>query len=395
MGADERGLVLEIRGKEAIVLTPQGEFRRVRVPQPFPSIGEEIMLPPASSWTWARMKFAATAVALVFLAWGLSRIFSPGILARQQPAFYVAIDINPSLELVLNTQEKVMEANSLNTDGKVLLEGLNLRGQDVQDALRTLAKVALEKGYLRPGEEGFLLVSVVPGKETEEGIEAGDRLAGRLAKVAEEVLRAERVEPVVKAGTFKVELRKQAARLGLSPGKYALFLKALEAGLPVTVEALKERGALKALRQAGADPQKLWDSIVPDVRDKGEQHFNPVSPKEGSHVLERENRENKEGLPKKNLPPLPEGRLEEKPSRESPGVEKEGQDIGTAQKRGETGKAPIVFPKREETPGKKGDAFSPQDIKVNPEHPSKGVRIPERMEENKEGNRGIKEQSKE
>lgn len=388
MGGDERGLVLEIQGKEVIVLTPQGEFRRVRAPQPCPSVGEEVMLPPVSSWTWSRVKLAMAVMTLVFLAFGFSRIFGFIGLAGKEPYFYVAVDINPSLELILNKQEKVMEAKPLNMDGKVLLEGLNLKEQDVEEALKIISKAALEKGYLRQGEEGFFLISVVPGKGKEtEGL---DQLAGKLAKVAEGVLQAEHVEVIVRAGTFKVELREQAARLGLSPGKYALYLKALEAGLPVTVEELKEKGALKALRQAGADPQKLWDSTSVNVKGKEKQYLSPVNPEAGSQGLEKENRGNKESLPEKDLPSRPEKRPEEKPPRGISGGEKEAQDVGIVEKRVEGGKSSRRSLEVEEIPERKGGSSGPQDIKVDPRHSGKNVGIPGRPEENKGESIGIK-----
>jgi|GEM_PF-3492767 len=383
MKGDERGLVLEIQGQEVIVLTPGGEFRRVKAPQPFPKVGEEIMLPPTSSWMWSRVRLTFAVAALIFLAFGLARIFGPGGLAIEKPSLYVAVDINPSLELALNKEERVVEANSLNTEGKVLLEGLNLRGQHVQDAIRIISKAALEKGYLHPGEEGFLIISVVAEEETEEEIEALDQLAGNLAKAAEEVLQAKHVKAIVKANTFEVELRKQAAKLGLSPGKYALYLKALEAGIPVTVEELREQGALKALRRAGLDPRNLLDSVLPGARGKGKQSLAPVNSEEGIRGVQGENKE-------KPLPP--EGRTEKKLPEGIPSGEGGAQDIEGAEEKIERGKGSREAPKAVGPSQGQEGLDSPRGIKGGNVYPSKDTTIPGRLEESKggEGRKGGK-----
>ncbi|MCG0277510.1 MAG: anti-sigma factor domain-containing protein [Thermanaeromonas sp.] len=309
MGDDERGLVLDIQGKEVIVLTPQGEFRRVKAPHSLPGIGEEITLPSASPRMWVGVRLALAVAALIFLAFGLARVLEPGGVALAQPSFYVAVDINPSIELAVDKEEKVIEASPLNADGKDLLEGLKLKGQKVQDAIRTVTRAALEKGYLKPGEDGFLMISVISGQEmeAEEEIKALDKLAGNLARAAEEIVKAGHVEAKVKAGAFNMELREEAAKLGLSTGKYALYLKTLETGVPITVEELKEKGMLKTLRSRGADPGELLDSVLSDFVGKGKENLEPGSSQAGNRGVKGEDKGNKEGLAKEKLQPQERG----------------------------------------------------------------------------------------
>ena len=55
------------------------------------------------------------------------------------PFSYVSIDVNPSLELVLNRFDWVIEAKAYNEDGKDLLENLDLNGKSVKDAILCIA----------------------------------------------------------------------------------------------------------------------------------------------------------------------------------------------------------------------------------------------------------------
>ncbi len=61
---------------------------------------------------------------------------------------YVTIDINPSVELIVNGNEKVVYANALNEDAEVLLAELDLIGMDVEAATDLIIETAIALGYI-------------------------------------------------------------------------------------------------------------------------------------------------------------------------------------------------------------------------------------------------------
>lgn len=79
---------------------------------------------------------------------------------------YLAIDINPSVELTLDENEKVLSVKALNDDGKVLLFKADVVGDSVTQATETLANLAVELGFITDLNNGISL-SVIGDNEDE------------------------------------------------------------------------------------------------------------------------------------------------------------------------------------------------------------------------------------
>jgi len=261
VAGSERGLVLEIRGRQAVVVTPEGQFRRVALDGPVPEVGEEIILPPRASRgiPWYRVAVAAAALLfiLAFIVPGTAGLFG----GTGEVAYYISVDINPSVELAADRRERVVEARALNPEGEALLEGLRLERVRIQEAVAELAREAGRKGYFPAPGEGLLLLAVVPAADAGGGLEAGANLAARLKAAAEQALEENGVVPVVEAAAMQPSLREHASRAGLSSGKYAVLLESLAQGVPVRGESLKEEGIPEVLRKAGADWREILRSL--------------------------------------------------------------------------------------------------------------------------------------
>lgn len=84
---------------------------------------------------------------------------------------YVTMDINPSIELVVDQNNKVISVSAANEDGDVMLYGeTGIVGVDVSDASNKILDLAVEYGFLTESNSG-VSVSVVSDKsENEETI---------------------------------------------------------------------------------------------------------------------------------------------------------------------------------------------------------------------------------
>jgi len=82
---------------------------------------------------------------------------------------YVTVDINPSVELVINQREKVIYVNALNEDAEVLLLDLDLIGLDVDDAMDLIIEKSIALGYIDVDAEETI-VSVSTASNTELGL---------------------------------------------------------------------------------------------------------------------------------------------------------------------------------------------------------------------------------
>lgn len=73
---------------------------------------------------------------------------------------YVTIDINPSVELIVSPNDKIVQANALNEDAEVLLSELDLIGMDLNDAVDLIIQTAIELGYISVDEDEQTFVEV-------------------------------------------------------------------------------------------------------------------------------------------------------------------------------------------------------------------------------------------
>ena len=69
----------------------------------------------------------------------------------------VSIDVNPSIELEVNRQEKVLKANPLNEDAKTLLDGMELEGTNLKTAVNAVIGSMVQNGYLTADANSILL----------------------------------------------------------------------------------------------------------------------------------------------------------------------------------------------------------------------------------------------
>lgn len=83
-----------------------------------------------------------------------------------QAKTYVAIDVNPSVELTLDANEKVLSVKALNEDGSVLLFNADVIGDDVEKATEELVELAKSLGFITESNNS-VSVSVCGEKDGE------------------------------------------------------------------------------------------------------------------------------------------------------------------------------------------------------------------------------------
>ena len=76
----------------------------------------------------------------------------------------VNVDVNPSVSLVIDEDEKVLSVSGNNDDGKLVISGEAIVGKSLEDALKVIIEIETETGYLVSGnaeiDENHIAVSV-------------------------------------------------------------------------------------------------------------------------------------------------------------------------------------------------------------------------------------------
>ncbi|MHB1314078.1 MAG: anti-sigma-I factor RsgI family protein [Christensenellales bacterium] len=150
---------------------------------------------------------------------------------------YVSVDINPSIRLILQNGV-VTEAGAFNDDGSEILITTPVVNMTAEQAIETLINAFSQQGYLSAADTDASLVITVCG-ENQEGI------LTNLETKAQESLTALGLQCNVVAQTIKNEVVNEAAKYGLSAGRYML-LQYLAKQENITMEAAVEKyGTMK------------------------------------------------------------------------------------------------------------------------------------------------------
>ena len=228
--------MLSWHGGKAQVLDTDGRFITVRCPNQV-AVGHELNL---SGVHTGLLKHVAAACVLIALCGGIW--FDSYALA------YVAIDISPSLELGVNWRDKVVSVKALNEEADQMIVEHNPKGLQIDVAVAEIMRQSLKT---LPAESEPMAIISVSGKSKADAIK--DKVQEAVQKELTKENKSNQVVGVVVPAT----IRQEAKDSGVSPGQYALALKATEKGSTVTAEEIRGQGLQKALENAGADPKKV------------------------------------------------------------------------------------------------------------------------------------------
>lgn len=64
----------------------------------------------------------------------------------------VQVDVNPSIEMVVDEKNQVLSVRGLNDEGKMVLEGEAFIGKNVDDVVGEIIRIETELGYLVVGK---------------------------------------------------------------------------------------------------------------------------------------------------------------------------------------------------------------------------------------------------
>ncbi|MBQ8374193.1 MAG: hypothetical protein IJX98_01295 [Clostridia bacterium] len=180
------------------------------------------------------------------LSIALSGVMLSGLLAACAPETeeasaesFVSIDVNPSVSLVLDENEKVLSVIAENEDAQVMIYNENIEGLSVEEATKKIADLAVELGYLNENNRG---VSV-----TAQGEIDASALEDSVKQSFEAAVSAEGKDFAVNVtaeGLFssvrEVEMLNAELNLDLTVGEYELIVQAQAADGSLSVEAAAE-----------------------------------------------------------------------------------------------------------------------------------------------------------
>lgn len=113
------------------------------------------------------MKRLSIVLSFVVMLTGLAAVFGACQKTADAAQTYVALDINPSVEFVLDDKERVVAVKAANKDAEILLYGAEgIVGAKISDASKRVAELAIAYGFVT--EENATINVTVSGKSADE-----------------------------------------------------------------------------------------------------------------------------------------------------------------------------------------------------------------------------------
>lgn len=296
-----KAVVVEIKGKHMVVMDQQGCFHQMKYNKTS-GLGDEILMPgstKAGKLIYFRKLAAVAAVLLVVAGTGY------GVSSYYTPYTYVDIDINPSLELVLNRYSRVLDVECLNEDaGRIAPRPSEFKNKKASIAVEQLLENARKEKIISEDNENALLFTV-SGKNDS----SVTRINHDLEKAARNRLTKMKVKcEVLPPEKVTLNKREEARKKKVSPGRIILYerLKELKPDTEIEdVQKMTVRDTLKLIkeyRKAKKDkegPTQIRETEKPDNTDRNVKNTNEDLQKRGENPVK--NRINKDKSSNDNI----------------------------------------------------------------------------------------------
>lgn len=131
----------------------------------------------------------------------------------------VFLDVNPSIEISMNSAERVLKVTPLNKDGEIVIGKMDLGGSNIDVALNAIIGSMLKNGYIDEAKNSILLT--VDNKDKNKG----EALKLKLTSEIEDMLKMGKVKGAILGQTASKteEVTKLAKEYGITEGKVQLI----------------------------------------------------------------------------------------------------------------------------------------------------------------------------
>ncbi|TCP62481.1 anti-sigma factor domain-containing protein [Baia soyae] len=295
-----RGIILEVKEKHWIVMSPDGSFEKVNNIDPLAQVGEEVELPRVVERKPSRLKkkwlvpiggvATAAACAAMFL---FSSLFSEETHAAET---YFYVDINAGMKIGINEENDVVsiaamdkgDARAQNLATK-LNKNLKKDKQSISRFTKQMIREAEREGLIDANDT--IILSLFDD----------DEYRSEQEEIQKEFIAQTNFHQVTLAAiTLPAEARGQVKSKNLTPSKYAVWELAKKEGQPIPIKELKSKPISEVVQE-----NKSIENILADKKQIELKQFKSVVPQtEGSDLLKKQSddKSNHELVPSPSSP---------------------------------------------------------------------------------------------
>ena len=193
----------------------------------------------------------------------------------------IDIDINPSVEITANKQDRVIDALAINEDALVVLKDMDLKGADLDVAVNAILGSMLKNGYLNKDTDGEILVTVKNNDQNK-----AKTVKAQILSNIESVLKDEHISATVinqSASNEDKDANEFATKHNISIGKALFILNLCNKDNSLNASELASKSIIeisKIVKDKKIDISDIVDydysdstieNIAEDIEDKNEE----------------------------------------------------------------------------------------------------------------------------
>ncbi|MDD8001611.1 anti-sigma-I factor RsgI family protein [Bacillus cereus] len=276
-----KGIVMDIKKHSVVVLTPNGEFITCKRKGDSCMIGEEISFDEqeqkASRFSIPYFLKPASLLVACFLCALLFFYNQP----EEKVFAYVSVDINPSLEVSVTKDLRVIDLQACNDDGRRILKELKQwENKQLQEVIRTIIKQSQEDKYLT-NDKQVMLTAVAKDKLLEPQLE----------KVMKELKKEYELKHItVEYQNSTMQVRENARKAGVGTGVY---IKQEEEKKKALIQPATPSNEVKNQEEVQSKPESSPDASQNLSPVKGKEYEKPEH-KEQKKIEEQPTKQIKE-----------------------------------------------------------------------------------------------------
>ena len=251
------GTVMELKGRSAVLLTDDCDF--VKIPRTDEmELGQRITYKEKKQvLPFRRMnKRLLGALIAACIMIGVLGIYFSLTPIYEEPYAYLTVDINPSIELAIDREYKVIGWNTFNIDGESVIRRLQLKGESIDLALVGIMNEARTQGFFKDYEVGAVLLTAIPNEKYDDfnsnKKQVTEDLTLLVGKEEKTIEKLEGSKVNITTETLSPEIRAKAKKKKISAGRQYLMNNAEKSGSKnITEEDIKKANITKLLMDHG------------------------------------------------------------------------------------------------------------------------------------------------
>lgn len=177
---------------------------------------------------------------------------------------YVAVDINPSIEFIVDEDDIITSFNLVNDDALILCADVDFIGMNIEEAVELFINLATEAGYIDiETEDNAVLFTVLGGDDEALREQLQEKIRVRAFRYfARNFINAE----IFTEDFAQADLLLQAEELGITPGKLKLILLAQGYDETLTIEVGMETPVKDLVAQVRASQKVVMEDLTDEEK---------------------------------------------------------------------------------------------------------------------------------